>query len=63
MKKQEDRINEANRSKRRRRFGNRSDSPSFKKRYSVIVLETDKPSAIRRLVAFSEAVEKLAVHV
>ena len=26
--------------------------------YSVIVLETDKPSAIRRLVAFSEAVEK-----
>lgn len=25
--------------------------------YSVIVLETDKPSAIRRLVAFSEAVE------
>ena len=30
--------------------------------YSVIVLETDKPSAIRRLVAFSEAVE-MAVHV
>ena len=26
--------------------------------YSVIILETDKPSAIRRLVAFSEAVEK-----